>query len=73
LTYNWQDKELNIANHIQRPVRMNTNMQFHDFNFAITRGYHTQTQDGHEGTLKAAFVVPLDQCVKCIFLHYRRN
>jgi hypothetical protein len=31
------------------------------------------TQDGYDSTMKAALLVYLDQCVKCVFRHYRRN
>jgi hypothetical protein len=70
LTDNWLEQELNIVNHIQYPVWLNTNTQFHDIQIAITRGHHKQTQDGYESTIKEAFLVRLDQYVKCIFQHY---
>jgi hypothetical protein len=58
---------MNIANHIQYPVWLNTNIQNHDFNFSITRGHHKQTQDGYESTIKAAFLVPLDNFVLNVY------
>jgi hypothetical protein len=52
---------------------MNKNTQVPDIQFAKNEGTSYTTQDRYESTMRAALLECLDQCVKCVFRHYKGN